>query len=135
MARFMASGPPSPPIHREGLEIAADRRADGREERFFAEPRQEPESLQLVLDGVFHLGEADSMPAACRVSSSSASDIRGSHVDAGDRFRRHDHPAHRRGRCATAPARDPEQLGVGEEQGRIQRKAPGRGSGGHRDNA
>jgi len=45
--------------------------ADRREEGLFAEAREEPEALQLVLDRVFHLGEKQLDAGGCSVSSSS----------------------------------------------------------------
>jgi hypothetical protein len=43
--------PVNPPNPLAGLEVAADGLAQRREESFLAKTREEPESLQLVLDG------------------------------------------------------------------------------------
>jgi hypothetical protein len=37
-------------------EIAVDRGADRREEGLLAKSREQPEALELVLDGILHLG-------------------------------------------------------------------------------
>ena len=52
------SRPPSLPTRRDGCEVGPDGLAERREERLRAEAREEPEALQLVLDRVLHLREA-----------------------------------------------------------------------------
>src|SRR5215813_1704325 len=105
------------PLDGMDLEVGAHCFAERREEAPLAEPRKEPETLQLVLDRILHLGEAQL--DACRVQGvvELADDVGGGHVDAGNRLGRYHQPAHR---CRRARYRvqDPivEQFGVGEEQ-------------------
>src|SRR6187455_1840077 len=47
------------PLHPFRLDVAAHRLADRREEALLAEAAKEPEALELVLDRVLHLGEAE----------------------------------------------------------------------------
>ena len=82
-----------------------------------------PNRFSLSLTGSFISAKHNSMPAACKVSSQFGQHVGGSDVHAGDRFRRNDQPAHRRRRCGHRIQHAVmEQLGVGEEQGRIPAK-------------
>src|SRR5215468_9928952 len=49
---------PVEPLDTMGRTVGACRFAQGRKEGVFAEAREEPEALQLVLDRILHLGKA-----------------------------------------------------------------------------
>src|SRR5512139_453550 len=103
-----------------GREIAVDGRPHGGEEGLLAKLRKQPESLQLVLDRVLHLGEAQLDARCVQGMVQFGQHVGGGDVHAGDRFGRHDQPAHRRRRSGHRIERAlVEQFGVGEEQRRI----------------
>ena len=64
---------PIDPVDGMSCEIRIHRVADRREERVFAETREESVALQLVLHGIFHLGEAEFDARVAQASSSSTS--------------------------------------------------------------
>ena len=103
----------------------------------FAKPREKPESLQLVLDGILHLGKAQLDAGRVQGFVQLGQHVGGGDVHAGDRFRRNDQPAHRRRRCGHRVQHAVmEQLGVGEKQGRIPAKQDQAGdAGARRDSA
>ena len=103
-----------------GSEVTVHGRVNGREKMLFAEAREKPKALQLVLDRIFQFGKAqlDTRRSQCVVKFGQG--VGRSDIDAGHRLRRDDQPAHRR-RRRRHRVEDPllEQLGVGEKQGRI----------------
>ena len=62
---------PVDPLDGMSREVGAYRFAEGREEGLFAEAREEPEALQLVLDRILHLGETQLDTGGVQGSSSS----------------------------------------------------------------
>src|SRR4029450_3008649 len=92
-------------------------------ERVFADLRVQPKSLEFVLHRILELGKAQ---LDSRLTQGLVELLEGfgcGDIDAGDRFRRYDHPVHgsRRFRHRLQNALF-EQLRVGEEQGRIPAK-------------
>ena len=55
------------------VEISADGSANGREKRSLAKTGEQPETLEFVFDGSLSSAKHSSIPAACNVSSNSAS--------------------------------------------------------------
>ena len=72
--------------------VGAHRFAERREEGLFAEAREEPEALQLVLDRILHLGETQLDTGGVQGVVELADGIGRGDVDARDRLRR-DHAA------------------------------------------
>lgn len=105
------------------LEIAGNGGTDGGKEEPFADLREKSESLELVFDGVFELGEAQLDSGLVQSFVQFGEVIGCGDVHAGDRFRRYDQPARRSGRSRRR-IQDTlfEQLGIGEEQGCIPAK-------------
>jgi hypothetical protein len=121
--RSVPSGLPVHPAHRMGREITADGGASCRKERRLSKPREKPESLQLVLDGILHLGHAQLDASRVQGFVELGQHVGRGHVHAGDGLCRNDQPVHRRRRCSHCVQRPlMEQLGVGEKQGRIPAK-------------
>ena len=104
-------------------EVAVDGIVDGWKERRFAKPREQPESLQLVLDRVLHLGHAQLDARRVQGVVQFSQHVGRGHVHTGDGFRRNDQPAHgRRRRRHGVEHSVIEQFGVGEKQRRIPAK-------------
>src|SRR5215813_5917962 len=120
VSRRAAAVLPVHPIHRMAFEIGADGGAGGGKERAFADLLEDSESLKLVLHRILELGEAQVDPGLVQRLVQFLEHVGCGDVHAGDRLRRNDQPARRRRRFRHS-IQDalPEQLGVGEEQGRI----------------
>jgi hypothetical protein len=80
------------------FEIAADGGLYSRKEGPFANLREEPKALELVLDRVFELSEAQFDPGLLQSLVQFGKAIGRGDIHAGDWFCRNDQPLHRRGR-------------------------------------
>src|SRR5262249_2122642 len=111
---------PIHPVDVMRLEVAADSRADGREEGAFADLLEQAEPLQLVLYRILEFREAQLDVRFVQGLVELFQHVGRGDVHAGDRLCRNDQPARGRRRILRR-VEDAllEQLGIGEEQGRI----------------
>src|ERR1700751_3486311 len=84
---------PVDPLDWMGGAVGAYRFVDGREEGLFAETREEPEALQLVLNEIFHFGETQLDTGGVQGGVEFADGIRCGDVDTGHRLCRDHEPA------------------------------------------
>ncbi len=91
--------------------------ADRQEEHVLAQPREDAEALQLVFDGIFHLGHAQFDALGVKLLVELGDHVGGGDVHARDRLGRDHEPADGR-RRARDGGEDPvaEELSVGEKE-------------------
>ena len=113
MEEDQTSGRPIPP-HGSGDSCVPPRQLLGK--MLFAEPREKPKSLQLVLDGILQFGEAQFDTRRPQDAIKFGQNVGRGDVDAGHRLRCDNKPARRR-RRRRHRIEDPilEQFGVGKK--------------------
>src|SRR3954470_17790690 len=108
------------PVHIMKLKVTGNGDANCRKEEALAELCEQSKPLELVLYGILELGKAQRDAHRMQRIVQLRDHIARGDIDAGDRFGRDDQPPYRSWRLRHRVQRALlEQLGVGEEQGRV----------------